>query len=209
MPAVAVCAIVAAYPVAGGGEMAAEFEIVRRRFTVDDYHTMVEAGVLTEDDRVELIDGEIVEMSPIGSRHVACVGGLDDILHERIPRGSAVINVQSPIRLGEYREPQPDLSVLLPRPDRYADELPVAEDVLLVIEVSDTTLRYDRGVKLPMYAQAGIPESWLVDLPGGRIERHSEPVGGEYRQVRVARRGERIGSTVLPSLTLDVDAVLG
>jgi Uma2 family endonuclease len=181
--------------------------ISRRRFTVDEYERMAAAGILTEDDRVELIDGEIAEMTPIGSRHVACVNDLNGLLSRRLG-DAALISIQNPIRLSRSSEPQPDLAILRPR-DTYAQTLPTVFDVSMLIEVADTSLAYDRSVKLPIYARAEIPEVWLVDLNGERIERHTEPRDGAYRRVDVATRGETLVSAALPTLALSVDAVLG
>jgi Uma2 family endonuclease len=181
-------------------------EITRRRFTVHDYHRMGEAGILHEDDRVELIEGEIVEMAAIGTRHFTCVNGLNRLLVRGVG-DEAIVSVQNPVRLDEHTEPQPDLTVLRVRD--YRESLPMPEDVLFLIEVSDTTLCYDRGVKLPLYARAGIREVWIVDLAGEVIERHTDPSGDGYRHTERARRGEALGSLTLPDLALRVDAVLG
>lgn len=180
-------------------------EVRRWRFTVHDYHRMGEAGILHEDDRVELIDGELVEMTAIGSRHFACVNELARLL-VRTVGDDAIVSVQNPERLNEYNEPQPDLTVIRPRD--YRISLPVPEGVLL-IEVSDTTLAYDRNVKLPLYARAGIREVWLVNLPTGTIERHTDPSGDSYRSLKQARRRETLESVALPGLALTVDDVLG
>ncbi|MGN6359791.1 MAG: Uma2 family endonuclease [Thermomicrobiales bacterium] len=181
-------------------------QLPRRRFTVSDYEQMAAAGILGEDDWVELIAGEIVEMSPIGGRHIACVNTLGDTCYQQV-RTEVLISVQNPIRLGPEDEPQPDLALLVRRP--YGRAVPTAADVLLVIEVSDTTRERDRSIKLPRYAAAGIPEAWLFDLTSETIERHSEPRGGRYSLIAVAGRGDTLTSTVLPALTIDVDAILG
>lgn len=181
-------------------------EITRRRFTVHDYHRMAEAGILHEDDRVELIEGEIVEMAAIGTRHFTCVNGLTRIL-VRTVGDEAIVSVQNPVRLSERSEPQPDLAVIRTRD--YRQSLPMPEDVLLLIEVSDTTLTYDKNVKLPLYARAGIPEVWIVDLGSQTIERHIEPSGEIYRRTEKTRRGEKMESVALPSMAISVDAVLG
>jgi Uma2 family endonuclease len=183
-------------------------EVTRRRFTVHEYHRMAEAGILHEDDRVELIEGDIVEMTPIGSRHAACVTELTRLLVPLVG-DQARVSPQNPLRLGERLEPQPDISVLNVREEGYFGKLPGPEDVLLLIEVSDTTLSYDRGVKLPLYARVGIPEVWIVDLVGEVIERHTDPSGDGYRNSKRARRGETMESAALPELALRVDAVLG
>ena len=177
----------------------------RRRFTVEDYHRMGEVGILTEDDRVELIGGAIVELSPIRDSHARAVNHLNEFLVVRLAGGDVTVSIQNPIRLSDDTEPQPDLAVLRGRGRGVVD----AADVLLVIEVADTSRRYDRNVKLPLYAAAGIPEAWLVDLVAQTIARHTEPRAGRYRQTTIARRGESLASTVLPAVILPVDAVLG
>src|SRR5437763_5948302 len=126
-----------------------------RLFTVDEYNRMGKAGILTEDDRVELIEGEIIQMPPIGSRHASCVGYLTSELAFAL-RGRAILYVQNPFELSSHSEPEPDLSVLRLRDDRYVRHLPTADDVLLIIEVSDTTLAFDQRVKLPLYAREGV-----------------------------------------------------
>lgn len=183
-----------------------ETQIRRRRFTVDEFHRMAEARILHEDDRVELLGGEIVEMSPIGGRHAACVREINRLLSRQVD-DELRVDVQSPVRLGEQGEPQPDLAVIRARD--YGDSLPTPEDVLLLIEVADTSLSYDREVKLPLYARSGIVEVWLVDLNEYVIERHTEPSENGYRLVRRAGRGETLESVVLPTLTLPVEAALG
>jgi Uma2 family endonuclease len=181
-------------------------EVTRRRFTVHDYHRMGEAGILHEDDRVELIEGEIVEMAAIGTRHFACVNQLTRSLVREVG-DAAIVSVQNPVRLDEHTEPQPDLTVLRARD--YRESLPMPEDVLLLIEVSDTTLAYDRGVKLPLYSRAGIQEVWMVDVSHEVIERHTDPSGDGYQGIERTRRGGTIESVALPELTLSVDTVLG
>ncbi len=181
-------------------------QVTRRRFTVHDYHRMGEAGILHEDDRVELIEGEIVEMTAIGTRHFSCVNRLNRLLVMSVGE-DAVVSVQNPVRLDEYTEPQPDLTVIRPRDYRLS--LPGPEDVLLLIEVSDTTLAYDRNVKLPLYARAGIREVWIADLAGEIVERHTDPSGHSYRHTERARREDRIECPALPDLTLTADDVFG
>lgn len=182
--------------------------VSRRRFTVHEYHRMAEAGILHEDDRVELIDGEVVEMSPIGGRHAKCVTELTRLLAPLIS-DQVLLSVQNPIRIGEYYEPQPDVTVLRPSERYRAGELPEPQDVLVLIEVSDTSLPHDRTVKLPLYARAGIPEVFIVDLVSDTIERHTEPTGNGYRLTARARRGETLESVALGALVLSADAVLG
>jgi Uma2 family endonuclease len=178
----------------------------RRGFTATEYHQMAEAGILTEDDRIELIAGEIVEMSAIGALHVNCVNALDDILHRLVGRDMTV-SVQNPIRLQFDTEPEPDIAIVTASSDRRRVLTP--KDMLLLIEVADSSLEYDRGTKLPLYARSGIAEAWIVDLDGQTIERHTEPQGGAYLRVVSAQRGDTIASTTLPAVALDVNAVLG
>lgn len=180
-------------------------EVVRRLFTTDEYHRMAETGILHEDDRVELIEGEVVEMPPIGGRHAACVAELTWLLGRQLS-DEFRLGVRNPVKLEERGEPQPDLAVIHAR--NYAGFLPSPEDVLLLMEVSDTSLAYDRDIKLPLYARSGIGEVWILDLVGGTVERHTEPAYEGYRLVRRARRGETLRSEVLPDLVLPVDAML-
>lgn len=178
----------------------------RRRFTTDEYHLIAEAGVLGEDDRVELIDGEIVEMSPTNGRHVECLGRLTRTLVLQIG-ARAIVHAQSAIRLSNFREPRPDIAVVRDR--AYMGELPTADDVFLVMEVADSSRQYDRNTKLPMYAEAGILESWLFDVVSDVVERHTEPRDCQYRVVARAKRGESLASTVVPDVVITVDDVLG
>ncbi|HET8625779.1 MAG TPA: Uma2 family endonuclease [Thermomicrobiales bacterium] len=180
----------------------------RRRFTTAEYEQMAAAGILGEDDRVELVAGEIVAMSPVGGRHVECVNYLNDFLTGLdLVRRAALVSVQNPIRLPDDSEPQPDIALLRRR--AYRGAVPTAADVLLVIEVADSSREYDRGAKMALCAAAGIPETWLVDMPGQLMERHSDPRDGIYRLVARAGRDETLASTVLPGLTFSTDAVLG
>ncbi len=183
-------------------------EIAKRLFTVEQYERMVETGILTEDDRVELIGGEILEMSPTGSRHAACVKRLNALLAARVGT-SAILSVQDPVVLDDLSEPEPDVVLLTPRPDFYEQGHPQASDVLLLIEVSDTTLKFDRQVKMPLYARAGVGEFWIVNLQDDEIEIHARPSGGAYQLVRRAVRGETVNSENVAGLALEVDAVLG
>ncbi len=177
-----------------------------RQFTADDYHRMADSGILREDDRVELIDGRVVEMSPIGGRHVTCVSRIIRLLVSRLT-DDAVVNVQSPVRLGEYQEPEPDLAVVRNR--EYGNDLPNADDVFLLMEVADSSPAYDRGTKLTLYARSGIPEFWVIDIPGEAIERHTNPSGDKYGMTVRAGRGEEIDSTAIPGLLINTDDVLG
>ena len=181
----------------------------RHYFTAAEYYRMADAGILTPDDRVELIEGEIIEMSPIGKRHASCVDRIVNIVLGRLS-GRAIVRVQNPVRLSDFSEPQPDVSLLRPREDFYAAGHPRPDDVLLVVEVADTSVDYDRGVKVSLYARSGIPEVWLVDLAEDRIEIYANPSGGEYRDVRSASRGESVSSNAVADLTFfAVEEILG
>jgi len=176
-------------------------------FTVDAYQRLAEVGLLQEDERVELIDGQVVEMPPIGERHASCVRRLIRLFARHV-LDLAVIDAQNPVVLGQRDAPQPDVTLLEPRVDAYARH-PRAEDILLVIEVADTTVAYDRDVKLPLYARVGIPEAWLVDLDGDRIQVCREPAAGRYASVRTLSRGSRITPLRFPNMTVSADDLLG
>jgi hypothetical protein len=179
-----------------------------RRFTVDEYHRMGQAGVLHEDDRVELIHGQIVTMTPVGDDHLSCVNRLHR-LFASLAHHDATPSVQNPVVLDQHEEPQPDFTLLRFRQDGYKARRPGAGDALLVIEVGDSSAAYDRKTKMPLYAEAGIPEAWLVDLPDDTLEVYREPRGGRYHDVRTARRGGTVSPLAFPGLVLQVDDVLG
>jgi Uma2 family endonuclease len=162
--------------------------ISRRLFTTKEFRDMVEAGVFREDDRLELVDGEIVEMSPIGNRHAACVRKLNLLL--RAVGNRALVDIQNPLGISEDNDFYPDVVLLKPRDDNYAGEIPGASDALLVIEVADTTLQFDRSIKKPRYAAAGAAELWIVDLEGSRVWVHRKPLEGDYGEVFEARPGD-------------------
>ena len=187
------------------GSMSVQVE--RRLFNVDEYYRLAEVGILHEHDRVELIEGEILRMSPIGSRHTSSVKRLNKVLSPKLD-GLATLGVQDPIRLDEYSEPQPDISVLKLRDDLYSERHPMPEDVLLLIEVSDSSLDYDRNVKVPLYARAGIPEVWLAILAQDHVEAYSSPVNGSYQDVRIVRRGESLSPEMLPSVVVSAEEIL-
>jgi Uma2 family endonuclease len=179
----------------------------RRRFTVDEYEQMAEAGILGEDDRVELLEGDIVEMAPIGPRHAASVKRLIDRLAPTL-HGRAIVSAQDPIRIESDSEPQPDIALLRPRHDFYAHAHPSPQDVLLVIEVSDSTAWLDRRVKMPLYARAGIPQAWLVDLDNDVIEVY-RGTAGTYGDPVVAAGRERVVVDAFPDIVLTAVDVLG
>jgi Uma2 family endonuclease len=183
-------------------------QLLRRTFTVDEYYAMAEAGILSQNDRVELIEGDILRMTPIGSRHAACVLRLSTFFHQHLVR-RALVSVQSPLRLSRYSEPEPDIALLRPRDDFYAEAHPMPADTLLVIEVADSSLTYDQQVKIPLYARHGVPEVWLVDLSRELIELYRTPSPRGYEQMTQAHRSQEITPQSFPDLTLQVDALLG
>jgi Uma2 family endonuclease len=189
--------------------MAGMVQIARHSFTVDEYNRMGAAGIFPDGVRTELIEGEIVEMAPIGSGHASVVVGLADIFYAGLARNRATISIQNPLELSDRTQPQPDVMVLAHRSDRYVGHHPVPRDVELLIEVSDTTLQWDRDVKLPLYAREGVQEVWLVDLSTGAILVYREPEAGAYNDVQVASRGDVISPTAFPDLSIEVNYILG
>jgi Uma2 family endonuclease len=179
----------------------------RRRLDVDQYHRMGEAGVLDEDERIELIDGELVEMAPIGDRHAGTTNDLARVLFAAAGERT-VVAVGNPVRLDRYNEPQPDFALLRPRADSYRGSTPTPEDILLLVEVADSSLRYDRTVKLPLYARHGVPEVWIVDLEGGTVEVCREPAADGYAVVSRAGVGEVLEPALLPGLRIAVAEII-
>lgn len=175
-------------------------ELIRHRISVSDYHLMIEAGILTEQDKVELIRGEIIQMSPKGSRHAACMGKISEWLIPRLV-GQAMIRTQDPVHLSDHSEPEPDLVIVKSRSDFYVEAHPDAEDILLVIEVADTSLAVDRSTKSSLYAEAGIQEYWIVNLPEQVIEICKSPQGQRYKEIRIAEPGDVIS---VPGFNLEM-----
>uniref|UniRef100_A0A7V4ANN3 Uma2 family endonuclease n=1 Tax=Thermus tengchongensis TaxID=1214928 RepID=A0A7V4ANN3_9DEIN len=162
--------------------------MLRHRFSTEDFHRMYEAGILPEDARVELVEGEIANMSPIGKKHAYVLNTLVDLLSPL--RGQAVLSIQNPLVLGPFTEVYPDLALLKPPRTRYRDRLPEGEDVLLLVEVADTSLDYDLNVKVPLYARAGVPEVWVVDLARDRVHVFRRPAGEGYGEREALEEGE-------------------
>lgn len=176
--------------------------------TVEEFERMITDGLLTKDDHVELIEGEIVEMEPIGAAHAGCIDVLNELLTARLA-GRAWVRVQSSIQLAPGTMPQPDLALLSRHARDYRRERPRAEDVLLLVEVCDTSLMRDLDDKLPRYAAAGIPEAWLVDLPGQRLLRLRAPEGVSYRRADVLARGDALAPDACPEAVVTLDEILG
>lgn len=179
---------------------------VRHRFSVTDFHRLGEAGIIGAEDRVELIDAELIAMAPMGSWHASIVA----LLHEQLLlglAGQAIVSSQTPLVLGEYSEPKPDILVLRPRQDRYRDGLPRPEDVHLLIEVADTTARYDDEYKMPLYARHGVAEVWVVDRGVRELRVHRQPLEtGRYGELRTVSDG-RLAPGDFAAVEVDVSAL--
>jgi Uma2 family endonuclease len=179
-------------------------DVEKRLFTVAEYYQMAEAGIFNEDDRVELIHGEILHMSPIGSPHMACVNRLTRIVSAQL-EAKGILSIQNPIGIDDYSEPEPDVAILKYRSDHYEEKIPIPSDVLLVIEVADTSIKYDRNVKIPLYAEAGISEAWLVNLSKKEVTVFTEPMSDGYVQSRRYRLGNAISCKQVKELEIKVN----
>ena len=184
-------------------------ELKRRRFTLEEYHRMGEVGIFHEDDRVELIEGEIVEMSPIGSGHAATVDRITRLFSSRLGE-RAIVRVQSPILFSDLvSEPQPDVTLLVSRSDFYFSRHPGPSDIFLVVEVMDSTVAYDRGVKLALYARAGIVEVWLVDLNTRDVDVYRRPRARNYAESRKVPPSEPLSIQAFPDVVFTASDLLG
>jgi Uma2 family endonuclease len=182
--------------------------VSRRRFTVHDYHRMGAAGILSPTDRVELIDGEIVTKMAIGPRHGACVDRANRALTTAVDT-SAIVRVQGSVRLNLFNEPEPDIALLRPRDDFYRSAHPGPADILLVVEVAESSIDFDREIKARVYARAGLPEYWLVDLNEDLVHVHADPHNGIFRAVASYRREQSITPRLLPDFAISVFDLLG
>jgi Uma2 family endonuclease len=187
-----------------GGVMATP--IPRRKFTVEQYYQMAATGILAPDERVELLEGEIIEMSPIGPRHANCVDRIAELVREKLGR-TIYLRAQNPVRLSNYTEPEPDIT-LAKRAD-YSARHPLSDDIFLTIEVSDTTLEKDRTMKQKIYANASIPEFWIVNLPEDVVEVYRQPAGDLYQEKILISRENSISPQLLPNLVLSGEELLG
>ena len=179
----------------------------RHRLSVATYSQMAEAGILTQNDRVELIGGEIFDMTPIGSAHAGKTDRLKPLFARATADGIALVSVQSPLRLDASDEPEPDVMLLRPRQDDYQDRHPGAADVLLLVELSESSLAYDRGTKLALYAKFGVPEVWIVDLRGAAVEVYREPAGDAYAFKERLTSGF-LAPALVPGVMLGVGALV-
>ena len=183
-------------------------QLLKRLFTVEEYHQMGKAGILSEGDRVELIEGELVEMAAIGTRHASSVRRLARLCSQ-IPENLATFDVQNPVQLSDRTEPQPDLVLLEPRADYYSTAHPLPSEVLLLIEVADTSIDYDRDVKLPIYARSQIQEVWIVNLQENCLEVYRQPTVNGYSLMLRFWRGDRVSPLAFPEFVVSVDLAIG
>ena len=181
--------------------------VTRRALTVAEYHRMGEVGILHEDDRVELIEGELVAMTPIGSNHSGTINTLTRALVMAVgDRG--VVAVQNPVQLDDLSEPQPDFSILRPRSDDYRRATPRPDEVLLIIEVADSSLAYDRAIKRALYARHGIPEFWIVNLQANNVEVCRMPAGEAYTDISTVERDGTLEPQLLPGAAIPAAVLL-
>jgi Uma2 family endonuclease len=196
-------------------------QLDRKRFTVTDFQRMIDSGILQEGEPYELLNGEVIRKTDypaypfsqativgIGKRHAASTKRINAVLTDRL-RGQVIVGVQDPVHLNEYSEPQPDISILKLNPDFYLADHPKPDEIYLLIEVSDTTLELDRSMKLPLYAQAGIVEVWIVNLPDLQVEVYRSPVGDAYSMTQMFTSGQMLTVTGLPGVSIGVDEILG
>ena len=183
-------------------------QLLRRKFTTEQYHKMVETGILNENDRVELLKGEIIEMTPIGRRHAAYVARLTELFLRRLGE-LVIIWPQNPIELNDFSEPQPDVTLLRRREDFYEAEKPQVQDIILLIEVADTTADSDRNVKIPLYAENGIIEVWLVDINAQCVEVYRQASLNGYQNIQKFERGQNLFIQAFPNINISVEEILG
>ena len=180
---------------------------LRYRFTVEEFYRMLDAGIFTEDDRVELVEGDVVTMMPIGARHAYCVDQLTTLFVAQ-SGGRYVVRVQGPLRVGPTSEVLPDLMLLQPPPERYREAHPTPEDVLLVVEVAETSLAYDREVKVPLYARHGIPEYWLINLQDNVVEVYRKPSQYGYKEVHYLRSEDTLHPQAVSDVQIPVKILI-
>lgn len=183
-------------------------QLLKRKFTVKQYQKMAESGILTEDDRVELLRGEIIEMSPIGRRHAACVNQLVRLFTQLLGT-RVIVSPQNPVELDDTSQPQPDIALLQTRADFYESGHPQSSDIFLLVEVADTTVEIDREIKIPLYAEDNIAEVWLIDLNAQCIEVYQQPTPTGYQSIQKFQRGQTLSIQAFPDLEIMVDEVLG
>ena len=182
--------------------------LITRKFTVEEYEKMATEGIIKSDEKVELIRGEIIKMSPMGTRHASIVDRLIQLFYQKLGQ-KIILRVQNPIRLNNNSQPEPDLSLLIPRSDFYVAAYPCPQDIYLIIEVSDSTLDYDRYTKIPLYAEANIKEVWIINLKEECVEVYRYPLNGSYQDMQKYYRGESIFIEFFPEIELTLTEILG
>jgi Uma2 family endonuclease len=181
----------------------------RRRFTIAEYHRMIEVGIFREKERAELIEGEIIEMSPIGRLHAGTVDRIANTFSRRLGE-RAIVRVQNPVTFTDLvSEPEPDVTLLVPRPDFYTGGHPESADILLVVEVMDSSVAYDRAVKLPLYARAGVAEVWLANVNTHRVEGYRRPEPAGYAESRIFQEDDLLSIQAFPDVTFSARELLG
>lgn len=183
-------------------------EVLKRLFTVKQYHRMIETGIIQEGDRVELIRGEIVEKAAITTKHAAGVRRLNRLFYDKFG-DRVLVTPQNPVEINQYSEPEPDIGLVKPRKDFYSSAHPTPSDVFLLVEVADSTIRYDRTVKIPLYAENNIVEAWIVDVNAELIEVYRQPSATGYRSLSTYMRGQSIELLAFPGVSISVDELLG
>jgi Uma2 family endonuclease len=181
---------------------------LKKLFTVEEYHLMTKAGIISDSDRVELIEGEIVQMASIGTRHAGCVNRINRLFC-RLPEDIVIVTVQNPIKLSGKTEPQPDLVLLQPRADYYDTAHPMPSEVFLLVEVAESTIDYDRDVKIPIYSRSLIQEVWLFDLVAECLEVYRQPTPNGYSLMQKFWRGQKVSPLAFPQLEVSLDFILG
>jgi len=183
-------------------------QTIRRKITVAEFQRMGDIGIFHNDERLELIDGEIIKMTPIGSRHAYCVNRMAEFLITHLGN-RAMVSTQNPVCLGKYSEPQPDIAIIKRTERKYMTSHPDASDVYLIIEFADSSINFDHDVKLPAYAKAGIQEVWIVDLISGCIEIYQEPTTSGYKKVNKKKGSDTFSPSSFPDITIIVNQALG
>jgi Uma2 family endonuclease len=187
-------------------ELAIEPAIVRRKITVEEYEVMYEAGVFKPDERLELINGEILKVAPMNAPHISYVIRLSRIFTERLTK-RAIVSTQLPIVINEESEPEPDISILRWRSDDYFSGKPKAQDVYAIIEVASTSLLYGRRIKVPLYARVGVPEVWIVNVQARELEVYRNPKGEDYAERQILQPTDRISLLAFPDVEIPLSEV--
>lgn len=188
--------------------MSMTVQLLRKKFTVAEFQQMAETGIIKDEDRLELIDGEIIDMGKIGSKHAAYVDRLNDLLRDKLGK-QVLIRIQNPVELSTYSQPQPDLALVRRRNDYYENRHPQPSDIFLLIEVADSTLETDREVKIPLYARSLILEAWIINCNNQSLEVYRYPTDNNYREKLCFFKGEKLSCLAFADLEITVDEIMG